>query len=119
MFIRLNPTRRWEPRLRYKSSNALLCRFMRLSLGTILFSAALSIATSVALSQGAQGTPEQREACTLDAVNLCGTFIPDAKRVEGCLLQRIAIVSLRCRAVIEKGRRPDRTSVSGSPHRSN
>ena len=119
MFIRLNPIRRWEPRLRYRSSNALLYGFIRLTTGAILFSAALSISTSLALSQGAEGTPEQREACTLDAVNLCGAFIPDAKRVEGCLLQRIAMVSLRCRAVIEKGRRPDPTSVSGSPHRSN
>jgi hypothetical protein len=119
MTIRSNPTRRWEPRLRYRSSKALLRRFKRLAMGAILFSAVLSIATSVALSQGAQGTPEQREACTLDAVNLCGTVIPDARRVEGCLLQHIAIVSLRCRAVIEKGRRSDRTSVSGSPHKSN
>jgi hypothetical protein len=102
----------------YHSSNALLSRVKLLSIVTVLVSAALSIATSVALSQGTEGTPEQREACTLDAVNLCGTFIPDARRVEGCLLQHIATVSLRCRAVIEKGRRTDRTSGTGSPHKS-
>jgi hypothetical protein len=119
MTIRLNPTGRWKPRLRDRSSNAPLRRLKRLTLAAILVCAVLSIATSVALSQGAEGTPEQREACTLDAVNLCGTVIPDARRVEGCLLQHIAIVSLRCRAVIEKGRRSDRTSVSGSPRKSN
>jgi hypothetical protein len=113
----VTPRRRWEPLLmRHHSSNVLL---RRLSIGTALVSAALIVATSVALGQETEGTPEQREACTLDAMNLCGTFIPDASRVEVCLLQHIAIVSLRCRAVIEKGRRSDRASASGSPHKSN
>jgi hypothetical protein len=115
---RVTPRHRWEPRLmRYHSSNVLLRRIKLLSIGTVLFSAALSITTSVALSQGTEGTSEQREACTLDAVNLCGTVIPDARRVQDCLLQRIAMVSLRCRAVIEKGGRSER--VSGSPRKSN
>jgi hypothetical protein len=29
----------------------------------------------------AQGTEQQREACTPDAFRLCGQFIPDADRV--------------------------------------
>ena len=33
----------------------------------------------------AQGTPEQREACTPDAFRLCGAYMPDPGRVEGCL----------------------------------
>jgi hypothetical protein len=116
---RLTPTRRWEPHLRYRSSKVLLRRIKLFAIGAVLFSAAMSIATSAALSQGTEGTSEQREACTPDAMNLCGTFIPDARRVQECLLQHIATLSLRCRAVIEKGRRSDRASVSGSPHKSN
>jgi hypothetical protein len=33
----------------------------------------------------AQGTSEQREACTPDAFRLCGAYMPDAGRVEACL----------------------------------
>jgi hypothetical protein len=94
-------------------------RVKRFAIGAVFLSAALSMATSAALSQGTQGTPEQQEACTPDAMQLCGTFIPDAKRVEECLIQRIAVLSLRCREVIEKGRRSDTRSPSGSPHSSN
>jgi hypothetical protein len=33
----------------------------------------------------AQGTPQQREACTPDAFRLCGTYMPDPDGVEACL----------------------------------
>jgi hypothetical protein len=91
----------------------------RFTIGAVFLSAALSMATSIALSQGTQGTPEQQEACTPDAMKLCSTFIPDARRVEECLIQRIAVLSLRCREVIEKSRRSDTRPPSGPPHRSN
>jgi hypothetical protein len=93
--------------------------FKRFATGAVFLSAALSMMASVALSQGAEGTPEQQEACTPDVMKLCGTFIPDAGRVKECLIQRIAVLSLRCREVIEKGRRSDSRSPLGSPRRSN
>jgi hypothetical protein len=33
----------------------------------------------------AQGTPQQREACTPDAFRLCGAYMPDPDGVEACL----------------------------------
>jgi hypothetical protein len=33
----------------------------------------------------AQGTQQQRDACTADAFRLCGAYMPDAGRVEACL----------------------------------
>jgi hypothetical protein len=33
----------------------------------------------------AQGTQEQRDACTPDAFRLCAAYMPDAGRVEACL----------------------------------
>jgi hypothetical protein len=33
----------------------------------------------------AQGTPQQREACTPDAFRLCGAYMPDPGGVEACL----------------------------------
>ena len=116
---RLNLIHRWEPQLRCRASNAPLRRVKRFTMGAVFLSAALSMLTSAASSQGTEGTPEQQEACTPDAMKLCGASIPDARRVEECLIQRIAVLSLRCREVIEKGRRSDSRSPSGSPHRSN
>lgn len=33
----------------------------------------------------AQGTPQQREACSPDAFRLCGAYMPDPNGVEACL----------------------------------
>src|SRR5215471_7747498 len=56
------------------------------------------------LCPGAQenhGTPEQRTACAPDAFRLCGSYIPDALRVEDCLRQRTADLSDACRSVFQ------------------
>lgn len=50
-----------------------------------------------------RGTPEQRAACTPDALLLCASYIPDPTRVESCLRQRKADLSEACRAVFENG----------------
>ncbi|MCG6206355.1 hypothetical protein LPW26_17030 [Rhodopseudomonas sp. HC1] len=48
------------------------------------------IACTTLLGSGAalaqqRGTEAQREACTPDALRLCGQFIPDSERIESCL----------------------------------
>ncbi len=40
---------------------------------------------SVSFPQQDQGTPEQREACTPDAMRLCGAYLLDPRSVEACL----------------------------------
>jgi hypothetical protein len=47
----------------------------------------------------AQGTEQQREACTPDAFRLCGRFIPDADKVEACLRNAGPKLSPPCRVV--------------------
>ena len=47
----------------------------------------------------AQGTPAQRDACTGDAMSLCGEFIPDPGRTGACLNAKRAQLSPACRAV--------------------
>ncbi|MGL5165132.1 MAG: hypothetical protein ACRC9K_04535 [Afipia sp.] len=47
----------------------------------------------------AQGTDQQREACTPDALRLCGQFIPDAGKVESCLRNAGPKLSPPCRVV--------------------
>jgi hypothetical protein len=47
----------------------------------------------------AQGTQAQRDACSGDAMNLCGEFIPDPGRTGACLARKKAQLSPACRAV--------------------
>jgi hypothetical protein len=46
---------------------------------------AAALMISSASATFAQGTNEQREACTPDAFRLCATAMPDERRVESCL----------------------------------
>ena len=40
---------------------------------------------ATSFAQQDQGTPEQREACTPDAMRLCGAYLLDPRSVEACL----------------------------------
>ena len=46
---------------------------------------ALALLLFTETSAIAQGTDQQREACTPDAFRLCGAYIPDADRITACL----------------------------------
>ena len=67
--------------------------------------AALLWATT-ASAQENRGTPEQRTACAPGAFRLCGSYIPDPARVEGCLRQNKSDLSDACRSVFEPGTGP-------------
>lgn len=63
--------------------------------GRAFFILAFSLA-SVATAK-AQGTPEQRAACTPDALRLCSAEIPDVARVTACMRANQSRLSERCR----------------------
>src|SRR5438445_6085844 len=46
---------------------------------------ALALLLYTETSAIAQGTDQQREACTPDAFRLCGAYIPDVDRITACL----------------------------------
>jgi hypothetical protein len=45
-------------------------------------------------------TPEERQACTIDAQNHCADEIPDRERVYGCLVKKVNMLSPACKKVI-------------------
>jgi hypothetical protein len=47
--------------------------------------AAFVFLLSAETSATAQGTEQQRQACTPDVFRLCGAYIPDADRITACL----------------------------------
>lgn len=62
----------------------------------------------------AQGTEQEREACTPDAMRLCGQFIPDADRIETCLRNSGSRLSPPCYAVFNPPRAANQMPPSGS-----
>lgn len=53
-------------------------------------------------SAHAQGTPEQRKACTPDVYRLCAGEIPNVPAITACLRRHRASLSDACRAVFEQ-----------------
>jgi hypothetical protein len=81
---------------RFARSAAPLCRIHRAStLGFLLTLLASS-------SASAQGTPEQRRACTPDVYRLCAGEIPNARAITACLRRQKASLSPACAAVFEQ-----------------
>jgi hypothetical protein len=82
-------------------------------------SGAIAAVVMLTVSSGAafasKGTPEQREACTPDALRLCGQFIPDEDRIEACLRDAGPRLSPPCYIVFHPeetvGRSPQRPRV--------
>lgn len=65
----------------------------------------------------AQGTDQEREACTPDAMRLCGQFIPDGARVETCLRNAGPRLSPACYAVFNPPRAMNQTRSAPQPSR--
>jgi hypothetical protein len=48
----------------------------------------------------AQGTAEQRSACTADALRLCSAEIPNVSRITSCMKAKFSQLSLGCKAAV-------------------
>lgn len=66
----------------------------------VLATSLLGLGTVIAV---AQGTPEQREACTPDALKVCADTIPDVGRTTACMRAHRSELSSRCQAVLDGG----------------
>jgi hypothetical protein len=84
---------------------------MRLGLKAFARVAWLSLLASPA-SVFAQGTPEERLACTPDVLRLCSAFMPDADQITACLRQKNAELSDACKQIILVGMKPSDGSGS-------
>jgi hypothetical protein len=51
-------------------------------------------------------TPEQQQACTPDAMRLCGAYVPDVDRITACMIQNKSQLSPDCRAYFRAGPEP-------------
>ena len=58
----------------------------------------------------AQGSDAERQACTPDAMRLCGDAIPDVVKVTACMKAKYSQLSAPCRVAMGGGKK------SGSHH---
>src|SRR5258707_7786408 len=58
---------------------------------------AVSLFVSVAAAPAFAYSPEQEQACTPDAMRLCGAYIPDVDRITVCMIERKSQLSPECR----------------------
>src|SRR6516225_439580 len=56
-------------------------------------------------------TPEQQQACTPDAMRLCGEFVPNVDAITACMIQKKSQLSPQCAAFFRRGPEP----VAGAP----
>jgi hypothetical protein len=76
------------------------------------FSAVIVVFIGITLAEAsqAQGTPEQRMACTEDAFKFCGADIPDVPRITACMIKNLKQLSPVCRAQFKETDDLKRTS---------
>jgi hypothetical protein len=69
---------------------------------TAIYFVSASVSAFVAFvslgSLNAAGSAEQQQACLGDAIILCGSEIPDVRRITACMVRNIDKLSPRCRA---------------------
>jgi hypothetical protein len=67
----------------------------------------LMVATLFVVSMGAGAarayTPEQQQACSGDAMRLCGAYVPDVDRITACMIQNKSQLSPDCRVYFRPG----------------
>ena len=69
-------------------------------LGSALLALAASALPSHAYSQ------DQQQACTPDAMRLCGEFVPNVDAITACMIQKKSQLSPQCRAFFRPGPEP-------------
>ncbi|MBC9877378.1 hypothetical protein G8O24_08465 [Bradyrhizobium sp. INPA01-394B] len=82
-------------------------------LRTLLAAATFGTALAVLALPGAglAYTPEQQQACTPDAMRLCGEFVPNVDAITACMIQKKAQLSPQCAVFFRRGPEP----VAGAP----
>ncbi len=80
----------------------------------IALSAAVSaIALTIAVQPSVAYTPEQQQACSPDAMRLCGEFVPNVDAITACMIQKKSQLSPQCRAFFRQG--PEPGEAAGQP----
>jgi hypothetical protein len=76
----------------------------------LMLATALSVSMWPAASRAY--TPEQEQACSGDAMRVCGAFVPDVDRITVCMIQNKSQLSPGCRVFFRSGPEADATAAN-------
>jgi hypothetical protein len=90
-------------------------RFER-SIPAAVSALAFGVALAVLVQPGSSlaYTPEQQQACSPDAMRLCGEFVPNVDAITACMIQRKAQLSPECKVYFRPDPEPV-TARAGKP----
>ena len=66
----------------------------------------LALAVLVHPGAGFAYSQEEQQACTPDAMRLCGEFVPNVDAITACMIQKKAQLSPQCAAFFRRGPEP-------------
>ena len=83
---------------------------------TSMAAAAFGVALAVLVQPGTglAYTPEEQQACTPDAMRLCGEFVPDVDAITACMVRKKAQLSPQCAMFFRRGPEPGQVRT-GAP----
>ncbi len=84
-------------------------RFGKSVLATV---SGLALAVLIQPGVGFAYTPEQQQACTPDAMRLCGEFVPNVDAITACMIQKKAQLSPQCRPYFRQGPEPGEAAAT-------
>ena len=67
--------------------------------------AALGVFLIGGLHAAVAQTVDVRQACTPDAMRLCGEFVPDEAKITACMHRKYSQIGPECRSAMAAGRR--------------
>jgi hypothetical protein len=76
----------------------------------LMLAAALSVSMWPAASEAY--TPEEQQACSGDAMRLCGAYVPDVDRITVCMIQNKSQLSPGCRVFFRPDPEPGAAPVA-------
>ena len=74
----------------------------------------MALAVLVQPGAGFAYTQEEQQACTPDAMRLCGEFVPNVDAITACMIRKKAQLSPQCRVFFRPGPEP-REQRAGKP----
>ncbi|WP_441233873.1 hypothetical protein [Bradyrhizobium sp. 930_D9_N1_4] len=77
----------------------------------------IALAVLVQPGTGFAYTPEEQQACTPDAMRLCGEFVPNVDAITACMIKKKAQLSPQCKAFFRPGPEPGEAAAprAGKP----
>jgi hypothetical protein len=68
--------------------------------------AGVALAALALPGSGFAYTPEEQQACSPDAMRLCGEFVPNVDAITACMIKKKAQLSPQCKVFFRQGPEP-------------